>query len=469
MVYAADAYSRRLQKMRRRAISANSADGRQFWSKEPPVFDAKGNLLSGGMWPSQRRWWDLTNKIKILVGGYGFGKTIQLCKRAISSAALNAPAPVAVVSPTYGMALDTTVMTIAGLLEGKRSLIPSLRWKYNENKHRFTFQLLGHRGTIIIYSGDNPVRLKGPNLAAAYIDEPFIQEFEVFSQMQARVRHPEATLREIGMSGTPEQLNWGYDLVEGELSQKYDVGYVRGSTRENAALDPSYVQGLERAYDKKTAQAYIDGHFVNLAEGRMYYAFGPDNIISLGLNQSAALGAGMDFNVNPMTASVFWHTDNHIHFLAEYEIPNADTEHLCGKLIEDWWAAGLHTIYPDPAGKQRSTSAPAGRSDFDIIRRLGFEIEARNAHPPRRDRFNSVNGKMRPRSGRVSFTVEPPGSDPRFGCPKLIKYFQNLTEENRTKEAGARMTHLTDSASYPTEFLFPVGRDTFQVKPLRGT
>lgn len=466
MVRIADSYQRRRQRLRSREIQTERKP--KLWRTDPPKFDDEGKLLIGGMWPSQKVWWELQNFIKILVGGYGFGKTIQLSKRAIASALHNAPCKVAVVSPTYGMALDTTVATIAGLLEGKRSLNPSLRWRYNENKHRFTIRFRGRVATIIILSGDNPIRLKGPNLAAAYIDEPFIQDFEVFSQMQARVRHPRAKLREIALTGTPEQLNWGYDLVEGELAKNYDSAFVRGSTRENVALDPDYVRGLERAYDVRTAQAYIDGYFVNLAKGRMFYAFGADNIVKLGIPPGVEIGAGMDFNVNPMTAALFWRSGDHIHFFDEYEIPNADTEHLCGKLIEDYRDLGLTTIYPDPAGRARKTAAPAGRSDFDIIKRMGFEIESRLAHPPRRDRFNSANGKMRARDGRVSFTVEPPSEDGEFGCPKLIKYLQDLTEENKSKTVGEAMTHLTDAATYPVEFLFPVGRDAFKIKKLRG-
>lgn len=453
---------------------APKGENRPFWTTDDPVFDEEGVMVQGGMWPGQREWWNLDTKVKLLLGGYGAGKTISSSKRAIASALYNAPCPVAVVSPTYSMAVDTMIATIAELLEGKRTLYPGLRYSWNTNRHRFTIWLGGKKATIIIYSGDNPVRLKGPNLAAAYIDEPFIQEYDVFTQMLARIRHPEAKLREIGLTGTPESLNWGRDLVEGDLRDKYDVGFVRVSTRQNRALDPDYVETLMRAYDEKTAKAYIEGYFVNLSEGRMYYAFDDDsNVMHLDMPPGAQLGVGMDFNVAPMTAVVFWTTGDHTHFVAEYELANSDTETMCQKLIMDWWDLGLREIYPDPAGKQRSTSAVAGRSDFDVIRRMGFSINARSVHTPRKDRFNAMNGGLRKRDDEdiPKITIEPWDDDKQTGCKMLPRYLMELTHENSTKRGkngGERMTHLTDAMGYAVDWFHPVGRAQFQNKPLTG-
>lgn len=456
-----------------RAKAPKEGKNTPFWTTEPPTFNESGSILTGGMWPGQKTWWTLPNKVKLLLGGYGAGKTMSASKRAIASALLNAPCPVAVVSPTYSMAVDTMIATIRDLLEGKRTLYPGLRFAYNNNRHRFTIWLGGRKATIIIYSGDNPVRLKGPNLAAAYIDEPFIQDYDVFTQMLARIRHPEAKLREIGLTGTPEgSMGWGRDLVEGDLAEKYDVGYVRVSTRQNMALDPDYVETLTRAYDAKTAQAYIEGHFVNLSEGRMYYSFGDHNEVSMEMPDNAQLGVGIDFNVAPMTAAVFWHTPDHMHFIHEYELANSDTETLCQRMAEDFWEEGLRETYPDPAGRQRSTSAVAGRSDFDVIRRMGFNINARTVHTPRRDRFNAVNGGLRDRDGvgpRITF--EPFDKATGKGCQQIPRYMMELTHENctkRGKNGGERMTHLSDAASYGIDYLMPVGRAQFANKPLKG-
>ena len=80
---------------------------------------------------------------------------------------------------------------------------------YKFNQQRGEFIIDNWNGRIWIGSGDKPDGLRGPNLAWAGIDEPFIQRKEVFDQMVARVRIASAECREIYLTGTPEQMNWG--------------------------------------------------------------------------------------------------------------------------------------------------------------------------------------------------------------------------------------------------------------------
>lgn len=435
-----------------------------FWSKEEPVVDPSTGIVSrGGMWNHQLRFWELDNFVKALVGGYGSGKTLVLGKRAISLSLMNAPCPVAVVSPTFPLAKQTTIPTIKELLDGKQSIIGKRRfaWSYNATEHRFTIKHGGRKATLIVYSGEHPIRLKGPNLAAALIDEPFIQEEDVFTQMVARVRHPLSQHKELALTGTPESIGWGYDLCVGEWKDRYDVGVVHAHTALNRALGDDYVTRLESAFTGKAAEAYISGHFVNLAEGLVYYAFSPeDNIVTQDDPPSGArLGAGMDFNVNPMAAVVFWRKGEHIHFFDEIELPNADTEYMCQVLREKYWEMGLREVYPDASGKERSTNAPGGRSDFNIIEDFGFVVQCPPKNPPRRDRFNAANGKLKARDGSITCTLSPK-------MKKLRKYFMTLSHERLLQQE--RKTHLTDAATYPIAFLYPLHRTRIHTRPLRG-
>lgn len=432
--------------------------GREFWRKEPVEFDEKGSVVRGGFNAKQLEWWNLEAFIKLFVAGYGGGKTNILCKRAISSALQNAPASVALVSPTYTMATDTTISTTADMLAGKQSLYGhrEFRWRYNGNRHEFVIHFRGRVARIRVYSGENPTRLKGANLAAAYIDEPFIQDEEVLTQMVARVRHPQARLLEIGMSGTPEELNWGYKLATGKLGTQLSVGVVRASTLDNPVLHKDYVARLRAKLDPLAQRAFVDGEFVNLSTGRIYYSFDEErNMRRLPLPKTVQLGAGMDFNVDPMSSAVFWTNGTHVHFFAELELPNSDTEYACSALKEAYWHHGLRTIYPDASGAQRSTSG--GRSDFSIIRRMGFAIKANASNPMRRDRFTAVNAKL----ADGTITIDP-------SCEKLLEYLRTLTHANAKKTVGKRATHLTDAFSYPVAYLFPKDRSALSVARVVG-
>lgn len=411
------------------------------------------------MWRHQREWWALPNFIRGLVTGYGGGKTMSLAKRMISLSLENAPVPVVTVSPTYPMALTTIVQSIVELLDGKAS---GSGWVWGENgpewhpelelkwhlfrsqPYRFEIEYRGRAATILCMSGEKPDRLKGSNIGAAGIDEPFMQSKAVFEQIVARVRHPNAKRREINITGTPEGVvGWGYELFEGELRGKHDVGLVQCSSRENLALPDGYVDRMDSSFDATAKAAYVDGKFVNMASGCVFHAF--DATVNIADEQPPAhaeWGCGMDFNVNPMAFCVFWRSGDRIHFVEEFELPNSDTPDACSLLRERY--PQVDDIYPDASGKNRSTKAPRGESDFSHIRDAGYMIQAPRANPALRDRFNSANGALRHR--RV--TISPK-------CRKLRTYLMAYSHEEMHREEQKAMSHLLDAWSYPIHFLMP--------------
>ena len=438
---------------------------------EPPELGEANEIIRGGMFPHQRSWWELPNFVKVLVTGYGGGKTFTHCKRVIGSALYNAPCPVATVSPTFTIARETTIAGILDLLAGRSTLDPGLVWSYVGGSHppHFEIRYHGRVARILVYSGDNPLSLRGPNLAAMYLDEPFIMEYEVMKQAVARVRHPRAKLLEIGLTGTPEQLNWGYDLCEGELREKYDVGVVQASTRANLALQESFAQRLEETYDARSVLAFVEGQFVNLQTGAVFYAFDRmENIVSIiddqgaeDMPRGATLGVGMDFNVNPMAAAVFWRQGERMHFFEEIELPNADTEEMA-KTLRDKYGDRLNTVYPDATGFRRQTSAPAGRTDFTILEDAGFEIDAPSVNPHRKDRWNSTNGHFKSSTGKVNLTISPK-------CKHMRKYLMLYTHVDMQKDEQKAMSHLLDAMSYPVHRLFPKDAKRAKQLRLRGT
>ncbi len=66
----------------------------------------------GRMLAHQRAFWELPNFVKLLVGGYGCGKTHIGALRSIWSSSFNAPIPALYVSPTYKQAKKTVVISI---------------------------------------------------------------------------------------------------------------------------------------------------------------------------------------------------------------------------------------------------------------------------------------------------------------------------------------------------------------------
>lgn len=435
-----------------------------FWRKEDPVIDeSTKEVLRGGMWAPQREWWESTSFIKALITGYGGGKTLIASKRGIALALHNAPSPHLMVSPSHRIAKKTVIITLRELLEGKQELLGRrhFSWRYNKSDGEFTIFHNGRVGYIWIASGDTPESLKGPNIGSANIDEPFIQDRSVFDQVIARVRDPRAKVREIGLTGTPEDLNWGYDICEGEEKDKFDIDVVQASSEENQALPETYVEGMRRAFTEQAAQSYVEGKFVSLSTGLVYYAFSDDNIVDLDFPYpTIEVGIGMDFNVDPMALVAFWRHGDHIHVFEELELDNSDTEYAC-QLVREKFKDRCNDVWPDASGQARHTSSPAGQSDFTIIRRYGFNIHALSTNPSRKDRYNAVNGKFSPGDGSdPTLTVAP-------RCTKLISYLKRYSYANMGKPLGKSMSHLLDAFGYPVANLFPV-RTPVVVRSLHG-
>lgn len=410
------------------------------------------------MWPSGRQWWELNNFIRLLVGGYGSGKTRQGCKWGISTALHNAPAWTVIVSPNFPLARRTVIPTLNELLAGKAAMREDFKWRHLKGEKSYELKLEGHPTATLMYlTGDNPDNLKGPNIGCAVIDEPFIQDKAVFDQMIARCRDPRAKLHSIGLLGTPEQLNWGYDIAEGDERENYDIGVVHADTRENLALPPGYAERLIRGYggDQKMVDAYVAGKFTSLAKGRVFYSFDKDVNVSAEEIEGGIPFAGMDFNVNPMAFVVGVRNGQRVLITHEYEIPNSDTQYACSILREKHGDSGLRTVFPDPSGKSRHTNAPGGVSDFTWIQRAGFIVMAPQEAWPRRDSFNSVNSKFADKTMRVH---------PR--CKKLIHYLSEHTHELMKKQES--MTHLLDAMRYPITMMYPIFKPSTSVTGVKG-
>jgi hypothetical protein len=446
------------------------SESRTFWRQELPIWepaprpDDPPKIIVGGMWSPQQLWWNLPQEqwIRVFVGGYGSGKTNILLKRMVALALINAPAPTAITSPNYTMSRQVLLEAIRTLLEGRRHLSRgAFQYKINLSKP-MSVELFykGRHGIIHLLSADNPDHLKGTNLAAAGMDEPFIQDYEVFTQLVARCRDPRAVRSELVIAGTPEGVsNWGQSLCEGKIKEQFKgaVGVVRASTMDNLATGHRYVNKMIDTYtDERVRQAYLEGQFVNLSNGRVYYGFEKSsNVIEVAPPQGARFGIGMDFNVNPMAFCVFWYTTDHIHYLKEYELPNADTEYAC-QLLREEWPSELIATFPDASGKSRATNAPGGKSDFSILQQHGFRVYAHSSNPTRRDRYNASNKMLSPGfGGKVGVTISP------TGCKQLMVYLDQYTHEHMNKQEA--MSHLLDAFSYPIAYLFPLVRPTIQL------
>ncbi len=399
----------------------------------------------GKMLPAQRRWWELDNFLKVLVGGFGSGKTYIGALRALWLSRVNQGLPGQYVSPSYRIAQKTIVPTLMEIMDEA-----SIAYRYLKTDN--TFEVRSWGGVIMLGSGDDPDSLRGPNLAWMGLDEPFLMDKRVFDIALSRVRHPKADHREIFLTGTPEQLNWGHALAMNDEGL-YDVGVVVASTRDNHYLPGEYLKTLLSAYTLEMRQAYIDGKFVNLQSGRVYKPFDRQlHVKTRPKGEDLPIIAGIDFNVDYMTAMVAVRGPTWLHVFDEIRLSNANTFDLADALKAKY--PGIK-LYPDPTGRARKSSAT--RSDHKILQDAGFSVYARSQVPVR-ERVNAVNRMIL--NGNLTVAK----------CKWLIKDLElNCWRSGDIDKRDLNLTHAGDALGYMIEYLFPVrGKQDVTYSPRFG-
>jgi len=134
--------------------------------------------------------------------------------------------------------------------------------------------------TITLLSGERPEKIVGYNAAHGTIDEPGIQEREVFTRVGSRLRCKEATRIARFLLGTPEgDDNWFAELFDIPPGIAHDGFYrLMLHTRDNI-FNPNieeYIATLEQdwAHSLPKLGAYLAGIFTSFATNKVFSHYG---------------------------------------------------------------------------------------------------------------------------------------------------------------------------------------------------
>ena len=162
-----------------------------------------------------------------------------------------------------------------------------------------------------------------------------------------------------------------------------------------------------------------------------------------------ALSIGIDFNLNPMFATVSFIKDNTVYVFDEIQIWSSNTDEMAEEILRRYPGKKIFA-YPDPAARQRRTSS-ARRTDASILANNGFILKMPKSHMSIRDRINSVNSKLCNAMGIRGLLIDP-------GCKNLInslvRHTYKVGTNLPTKDEG--WDHANDSLGYLVSFLFPI-------------
>lgn len=375
-------------------------------------------------------------KVTLLNGGIGSGKSFCGAMHAMDMVQTNPDAPGLIAANTYKQLHDATLGTLLNFLDAHK-----IRHAFKESKG----ELYIGRKMFWCRSLENYDKLRGIEIGDFWLDETRDTPEEAFKVVLGRLRHKKAKRLRGLLTTSPSGFNWLHDYFVQNPRPGFDM--VNASSYDNPHLPDGFIQTLLGSYDEKMIAQEVMGQFINLTSEPAYYSFSRDKNVRAFEPEDIwgsfipACKIGMDFNVNPMTAVIGWVTHDTIYIRHEAYLKDSNTFNMKQHLLSRGF--GGSEIIPDGTGKKRSTASLDGStaSDFIILEDGNQFTIQRCTNPHVGDRLNCVNNLLE----KARIVIHPE-------CVNLIK---DLEQVSRGKN-DEMLTHISDALGYLAWYSFPI-------------
>ena len=390
-------------------------------------------------------------RFRVLISGRRFGKT-YLCITEMMKYASKPNQKIWYVAPTFKMAKEIAWSNL-------KEMLNQFNWIDDINETTMSIRIRKTNSVISLKGADNYDALRGTGLNFLILDEfADIDKRTWFEVLRASVAD---TLGDVLMCGTPKGYgNWSYEMyLKGKQDDNW--GSYQYTTIQGGMVSKAEIEQAKQDIDIRTFRQEFEGTFENYA-GSVYYNFHPvDSVIDRQIDWEKPLHIGMDFNVDPMSACVTQIEKDKIYAVDEIIIYSSNTDEMCQEIRDRYGSKAQIFIYPDPASRQRKTSA-GGRTDLSILQNAGFKVKVKHKHPSIRDRVNAVNAKLKDSKGVRHIFVSK-------SCKTMIKGLQRQIYKENTnipdKEQG--FDHMNDALGYLIDYIKPLTSNIQFSKPTR--
>ena len=382
------------------------------------------------------------NRWRLCAGGRRLGKSVG-AMREMCFFARNPNKVIFYIAPTYRMCKSI-------MWEQLKEQLHKLRWVKKINETELTIRLV-NGSKIVLAGADSPDRLRGVFCDFVVFDEFADMDPDVWTVMRPALADKGGHALWIG---TPKGKNHFYELFQWAKSQEGWSTY-KFTTLDGGNVPPEEIEAARREMDERTFKQEFMADWVDYV-GLVYYAFNDIHVHKSDQDDVKEICVGMDFNVDPGCAVIGRQTSQGLHIFDEIELRNTNTFEIADELRRRY-PTSIIKVFPDPAGSQRRTSS--NTTDHKILHNAGFQVFARRAHPPVKDRINSVNSAFS--SGKLLI-------DPK--CKSLINCLNKLSYREGTNEQdkNSGIDHMPDALGYLVEYLYPIKKiQTARVEPAR--
>ena len=389
----------------------------------------------------------------MLYGGSRSGKTFILCYAVIVRAMLAPNSRHLICRLHFNHA--KTALWLDTFPKVFSVCFPDLTVKENATDYYYTMP----NGSEVWVAGlddkQRTEKILGKEYSTIYFNECSQIPFSSISLALTRLaQKSEITKKAYYDENPPSKRHWSYaQFILGrnpedwaELDQTKYSAMLMNPMDNQENIDEDYISEILEELPEKQRRRFMHGEFVDDDSGLIYYAFDRENNVkNLEIMPGQPIWIGMDFNINPMTATVCQVYDNSVFVLDEIYLMSSNTGEMA-EVIKQKYGHG-HRIVPDSTGKRKQTSS-SGFSDHDILRQNGFLV-VDSTNPFRMDRYNTINSLFEKKRIYV---------DPK--CQKLIKDLQQVSYKEGTSmpdtAKDSSLTHISDALGYLVYYHFPI-------------
>lgn len=383
-------------------------------------------------------------KYTLLLSGIGGGKSWTGVHWCIGKCKSNPKSLGFIGANTYSQLRDSTLQAVFSELTRL-----GISFNYNQSSGKLTF--LGK--TWLCKSMDNYDVIRGIEIGEFWLDEVGYTKEEAFLVLTGRLRDKFGSLTGL-LTTSPNGFNFLYDYFHPN-GAKNDIDYrlIKAKSKDNIFLPEGYLDGLYKQYNSKQVLQELEGEFVNISSGSIYWGFSREkNVKEFNLDlidkdwRTYPLHVGMDFNVNPMTATVGVMLKNVLYIFDELFLKDSNTFQMADRIAAKYGMNGIN-IYADASGDSRKTSS--AKTDHQILKeRFGHGVVKHSRNPFRVDRYNCVNAAFE----KELVVIHP-------NLKMVIKDFEQMAYKQGTNEPDLKdsdMGHISDAFGYKICNLFPI-------------
>jgi PBSX family phage terminase large subunit len=378
--------------------------------------------------PAQMEFLSADQDYTLFCGGLGSGKTHAGALWAIYMAVNYPEVKGLITANSYSQLKKATLSKLFELMDDM-----GIEFEY---KMQEGVILIGpEKSVVYALSMEKYDHLRGIEFGWGWGDECAFYKEVAYQVMIGRIRDTKGPCQWKGTT-TPNGFNWLYERFVVKPPKSSRVVYSK--TSDNLMnIRASYVDDLKEQYDSKLAQQELDGQFVNLTSGKVYYKFDRHAHCKPVVDNKHYLFVGLDFNVHPLCGVFVNVVDDTIHVFGELYQEDSNTFKASKELLQTF-PERLINVICDETGNRRRTSSP--NTDHEILRRAGLNV-LKFKNPAVKDRDNNVNRLFE--QNRI--VIDP-------SCKVLIRNLEQLVYDNQDEMLG----HITDALGYVCWHIFPL-------------